>query len=154
MTVDTLGIPDPERDLFSDAMDAAAGAYRLCQSKIGAVAAGAPVDGEQVVRRALAVAFKAYLAETRSLSATPPPGEVTGPMPDPMMGWRPISGESPEGESRVNVLSCTGRVSTIDAREARQAWKLAQRDEDACYWMFWQPTPALPRGVDFLSPGA
>lgn len=185
MTVDTRqwGIPDPESDLFSDAMDAAAGAFCLAQwqAKEASKERAGQSDGEKGMRRALAAAFKAFLEEIHPRPAPdwayvdratgevwigefdpvgnwiPPKApasactDAIGAAPaDPLKGWRPITGDSPEGDALVNVLSCTGRVGTIDAREARRSVKIAQAEEDRPYWTHWQATPALPENIEFL----
>lgn len=56
---------DPETDLFSDAMDCAASMFHSVRhgAQRNADRAGEPMDGEKLVRRALAAAIKAYMEE-------------------------------------------------------------------------------------------
>lgn len=56
---------DPEADLFSDAMDRAASTFHSVMhgARKNAERANEPMDGEKLVRRALAAAFRDYVAE-------------------------------------------------------------------------------------------
>jgi hypothetical protein len=61
----TYRLGDPEDDLFSDAMDRAVSMYHSVRHGVmrNADRAGESMDGERLVRRALAAGFKAYLEE-------------------------------------------------------------------------------------------
>ena len=61
----TVTIHDPESDLFSDAMDRAAGTFHgvMYGARKNAEIAGEPMDGEKLVRRALAAAIRDYVEE-------------------------------------------------------------------------------------------
>lgn len=65
--------PNPEDDLFSDAMDSAANAFHSTRYGIlkNAERTGEITDGERVIRRSLAAAFNAYV---REIGPTPETG--------------------------------------------------------------------------------
>lgn len=72
-----IRIPDPENDLFSDAMDRAISDYHGVRHGImrNTERAGETFDGETAARRALAAGIKAYLTE---LGFTPSGGAAGG----------------------------------------------------------------------------
>lgn len=68
----SAALPDPEKYLYSDAMDAAASAFHSTRHGIlkNAERVGETTDGEKLIRRSIAAAFNAYLLELRP--AVPP----------------------------------------------------------------------------------
>jgi hypothetical protein len=70
-------LPNPEDDLFSDAMDAATSVYHSTRWGINknAEKAGEQVNGERMVRRCIAAAFNAYVEEIRHVTALSAPSQ-------------------------------------------------------------------------------
>ena len=78
---------DPEADLYSDAMDAAVGAYHSVRhgAMRNAERVGEAADGEKTVRRALALGISEYL---RVLREAAPPAETSAVSRSSQTVWR------------------------------------------------------------------
>ena len=120
--------PNPENDLFSDAMDAAASAFHSTRWGIvkNAEKAGEPSDGERTVRRSLAAAFNAYVAEL-------------GPTPEPLPTYPEVMKQA-EGEDGVDSITLIRSLTKKVADQKRELARLSEKLHDAK--QATQPPPA------------